>query len=139
MVGVVHRRLRLRGRRPSQRDADAEPTEDEREKTPFVHTVLYGATSAPRHVGVTGDAIADEERRYHYKYESGREGGACLAGFSSRKGAIKYLMGDFSGRRELRAKLGNRMIAKARLSIRRLSDVNPKVLEQLVAGSVAQL
>ena len=34
---------------------------------------------------------------YHYKYESGREGDSCLAGFSSRKGDISlYLAGGFS-------------------------------------------
>jgi hypothetical protein len=75
---------------------------------------------------------------YHYKYESGREGDSCLAGFSSRKGDISvYLMGDFEGRDALLAQLGKHKMAKACLYIRRLEDVNSKVLEQLVAGSAA--
>jgi hypothetical protein len=77
---------------------------------------------------------------YHYKYESGREGDSCLVGFSSRKGDISvYLMAGFPGREELLARLGRYKIAKACLYLRRLSDVDLAVLEQLVAGSVAEV
>lgn len=77
---------------------------------------------------------------YHYKYESGREGDSCLTGFSSRKGDISvYLIGSFPGRDELLAKLGRHKMAKACLYIRKLSDVDLEVLEQLVAGSVAEM
>jgi hypothetical protein len=76
---------------------------------------------------------------YHYQYESGREGDACLVGFSSRKGDISiYLSGSFPGRDELLAKLGKHKTAKACLYIRKMSDVDPKVLEQMVAASVAE-
>jgi hypothetical protein len=77
---------------------------------------------------------------YHYKYESGREGDSCLVGFSSRKGDISvYLLAGFPGRDELLAKLGRHKMAKACLYLRRLSDVDLKVLEQLVAGSVTEM
>ncbi len=77
---------------------------------------------------------------YHYKYESGREGDSCLVGFSSRKGDISiYLMGSFSGRDELLAVLGKHKMGKACLYVRRLGDVDPKVLEKLVVGSVAEM
>jgi len=76
---------------------------------------------------------------YHYKYDSGREGDSCLVGFSSRKGDISiYLTGSFPGRDELLSKLGKHKMAKACLYVRRLSDIDLKVLEQLVAGSVAE-
>jgi Domain of unknown function (DU1801) len=76
---------------------------------------------------------------YHYKYESGREGDSCLTGFSSRKGDISiYLMASFPGHDELLSRLGKHKMAKACLYIRKLSDVDLKVLEQLVAGSVAE-
>ncbi|HEV8433732.1 MAG TPA: DUF1801 domain-containing protein [Thermoanaerobaculia bacterium] len=76
---------------------------------------------------------------YHYKYESGREGDSCLVGFSSRKGEIAiYLVGDFPGRDELLGKLGKHKTAKACLYVRRLSDIDLKVLEQLVVASVKQ-
>jgi hypothetical protein len=76
---------------------------------------------------------------YHYKYDSGREGDSCLTGFSSRKSDISvYLTGSFPGREELLAKLGKHKMAKACLSIRKLSDVDLDVLEQLVVRSFAE-
>ena len=73
---------------------------------------------------------------YHYKYDSGREGDSCLVGFSSRKGDISiYLTASFPGRENLLAKLGKHKLAKACLYVRSLSDIDTKVLEQLVAGS----
>jgi len=76
---------------------------------------------------------------YHYKYESGREGDSCLTGFSSRKGDISvYLVASFPGQEELLSKLGKHKRGKGCLYIRQLSDVDPKVLEQLIVGSVAE-
>ena len=76
---------------------------------------------------------------YHYKYDSGREGDSCLVGFSSRKGDISvYLTADFLGHDELLSKLGKHKTGKACLYIRKLDDVDLKVLEKLVAGSFAQ-
>ena len=76
---------------------------------------------------------------YHYKYESGREGDSCLTGFSSRKGDISvYLVANFPGQEELLSKLGKHKMGKGCLYIRKLSDVDLKVLEQLVARSVAE-
>jgi Domain of unknown function (DU1801) len=77
---------------------------------------------------------------YHYKYESGREGDSCATGFSSRKPDISvYLAASFQGQEDLLARLGKHRMGKACLSIRRLSDVDSKVLEQLVAGSLAEV
>jgi len=76
---------------------------------------------------------------YHYKYESGREGDSCLTGFSSRKGDISiYLVANFPGEQELLSKLGKHRMGKGCLYVRRLSDVDLKVLEQLVVGTVAE-
>ena len=76
---------------------------------------------------------------YHYKYESGREGDMCLVGFSSRKGDISiYGMADFPGQDKLFAKLGKHKMGKGCLYVRKLVDIDPKILEQLVAGSVAE-
>jgi uncharacterized protein DUF1801 len=76
---------------------------------------------------------------YHYKYESGREGESCLIGFSSRKGDISvYLTQNFPGHDELLSKLGKHKMGKACLYIRKLDDVDLKVLEKLVFGSVAE-
>ncbi len=76
---------------------------------------------------------------YHYKYESGREGDACATGFSSRKGDITiYLAPEFAGRDQLLGNLGKHKVGKGCLYIRRLSDVDPDVLEQLIAASYAE-
>jgi hypothetical protein len=76
---------------------------------------------------------------YHYKYPSGREGDSPLAGFSSRKGDITlYLESGFPGYDGLLSKLGKHKTGKGCLYIRKLSDVDLNVLEQLIADSVAE-
>jgi hypothetical protein len=75
---------------------------------------------------------------YHYKYESGHEGDACLVGFASRKGDISlYIMSGFEGRERLLTELGKHKTGKACLYIKRLSDIQIPVLEKLVSESVA--
>jgi hypothetical protein len=76
---------------------------------------------------------------YHYKYGSGREGDSCLTGFSSRKSDISvYLVANVLGQEELLSKLGKHKMGKGCLYIRKLSDVDLKVLEQLIVGAVAE-
>jgi hypothetical protein len=77
---------------------------------------------------------------YHYKYASGREGDAGLTGFSSRKGDISvYLVASGPNQGELLARLGRHKMGKCCLYIRKLADVDIGVLEQLIAGSVAEV
>jgi Domain of unknown function (DU1801) len=74
---------------------------------------------------------------YHYKYESGREGNMCRIGFSPRKGnTVLYLVDGFLGHSELMAKLGKHKTGKSCLYIKRLSDVDEAVLEQLCVESL---
>jgi hypothetical protein len=76
---------------------------------------------------------------YHYKYASGREGDSCLLGFASRKGDISiYGLGTFVGREELLSKLGKHKMGKGCLYISKMSDIDLKVLEQLLKESVAE-
>ena len=76
---------------------------------------------------------------YHYKYESGREGDSPLIGFSSRKGDITlYLESNFPRHEELLARLGKHKTGKECLYIRRLSDVDLNVLEQLITDSLVE-
>jgi hypothetical protein len=76
--------------------------------------------------------------RYHYAYDSGREGDMPLAGFSPRKAAIVlYMMTGFSNSEALLAKLGKHTTGKACLYVKRLADVDQKVLETLIVKSVA--
>jgi hypothetical protein len=75
---------------------------------------------------------------YHYTYESGREGDMPLAGFSPRKAAtVVYGMTGFTESEALRAKLGKHTTGAGCLYIKKLADVDQKVLETLVLKSVA--
>ena len=74
----------------------------------------------------------------HYKYESGREGDTVLAGFSPRKPAtVLYGVMGCDNAALLLAKLGKHTTGKGCLYIKRLSDVDQKVLLELIVESVA--
>lgn len=76
---------------------------------------------------------------YHYKYASGHEGDSALAAFAVRgRDLVVYIAADFEGRDDLLAKLGEHKSGKVCVYIRRLADVDLKVLEKLVARSVAE-
>jgi hypothetical protein len=75
---------------------------------------------------------------YHYAYESGREGDMPLVGFSPRKAAhVLYGAIGFDGAGALLAKLGKHTTGKGCLYIKKLADVDVKVLETLVTNAVA--
>jgi predicted ATP-grasp superfamily ATP-dependent carboligase len=75
---------------------------------------------------------------YHYKYDSGREGDMPLIGFSPRKAAlVLYGMTAGSNSGALLAKLGQHTTGKGCLYIKKLADVDHKVLEALMLKSVA--
>ena len=75
---------------------------------------------------------------YHYKYASGHEGDSALSGFAVRgRELVVYIAEGFEGRDVLLAKLGKHRTGKVCVYIRRLADVDLKVLETLVARSVA--
>ena len=75
---------------------------------------------------------------YHYKYASGHEGDSALAAFAVRgRELVVYTAESFEGRDALLAKLGKHRTGKVCVYIRRLADVDVKVLETLVARSVA--
>ena len=74
---------------------------------------------------------------YHYKYASGREGDWMLVGFSPRKKDLTlYIMPGFKAFDSLMARLGKYKTGKSCLYINKLADVDEKVLEKLIAGSV---
>ena len=75
---------------------------------------------------------------YHYKYDSGHEGDSALAGFAVRGSElVVYIAPDFDGRDILLGKLGKHRTGKVCVYMRRLANVDLKVLETLVARSVA--
>ncbi len=73
---------------------------------------------------------------YHYKYASGREGDGLIIGFYPRKGKITvYLMDGTARYSQLLAKLGKHTTTGYCLYVKRLSDVELPVLEQIVQKS----
>ena len=62
---------------------------------------------------------------YHYKYESGREGGFMRVGFSPRKQNLTlYIMPRFERYPELMSNLGKHKTGKSCLYIKKLEDVD---------------
>jgi len=75
---------------------------------------------------------------YHYRYESGREGDMPLIAFSPRKAAVVlYNLIGSGDSKVLLAKLGKHSTGKGCLYIKKLADVDQRVLEAMVVKSVA--
>ncbi len=77
---------------------------------------------------------------YSYRSESGHSGEACLTGFAVRgRELVVYVSAEDPGQVELLTKLGRHKMGKACLYFKRLADLDAKVLEALIAGSVADV
>ena len=77
---------------------------------------------------------------YRYTYESGRTGEAPLAGFAIRgRELVVYLDAEGSQQKALLSKVGKHRVGKSCLYFKQLADLDKAVLEQLVAGSVAEV
>ena len=77
---------------------------------------------------------------YRYKYASGREGDWFLAGFSPRKQNLTiYIMGYLEIYSELLEGLGKFKHGKGCLYIKKLEDIDMKVLETLIKTSIERL
>jgi hypothetical protein len=73
---------------------------------------------------------------YHYKYDSGREGDSFVIGFYPRRGkSTIYLMDGTARYSELLTKLGKHTATGYCVYIKRLSDIELPVLEQIVQQS----
>lgn len=72
---------------------------------------------------------------YHYTYDSGREGDMPVVAFSPRKAAtVLYGLSDSES---LLPKLGKHTRGKGCIYIKKLADVDQKVLETMAAKAVA--
>jgi len=75
--------------------------------------------------------------KYHYAYESGREGDWFIAGFSPRKQNLTlYMTGGFNQFDDLMKQLGKYSAGKGCLYINKLEDVDIKILKKLINKSV---
>ena len=77
--------------------------------------------------------------KYHYKYDSGREGEICLTGFSPRKASLVLYIGLALEDTESMAKLGKYKTGKSCLYIKKLDDIDRTILKKLVVNSVAEM
>ena len=78
--------------------------------------------------------------RYAYKGASGREGEWMLTGFSPRKANLSlYILTGLDMSATLLNKLGKHTPGKGCLYIKRLADVDVKVLEELIGKGVKGL
>ena len=75
--------------------------------------------------------------RYHYKYDSGREGDFMRVGFSARKQNISvYVVPGFTGFASLLKKLGKHKVGSSCLYINKLADIDVDVLTQIIDKSL---
>lgn len=76
--------------------------------------------------------------RYHYRTAAGTEGDMCRIGFSPRKAeTVLYLLPGYEGKAEQLARLGKHRTGKSCLYIKRLSDIDEAVLEELIDDALA--
>lgn len=77
--------------------------------------------------------------RYHYKYESGREGDFMMTGFSPRKAAMSiYILPgyQFDSMQEKLDRLGKHKTGKSCLYVSNLEKIDLDVLEEIVTEGI---
>ncbi len=74
---------------------------------------------------------------YHYKYDSGHEGEAPVLGFSPRKAAFSlYVYSNTEKSKLLVNDLGKFKMSKACIYVKKLSDINISILQELCMESI---
>jgi hypothetical protein len=77
---------------------------------------------------------------YRYTYESGHSGEAALTGFAVRgRELVVYVLAESPAQVARLAKLGRHRMGKCCLYFKRLADLDAKVLEAIIAESVADV
>lgn len=78
--------------------------------------------------------------KYHYKYDSGREGDFMLVGFSPRKANISlYIMPGYGEFQEQIDKLGKVKTGKSCVYIKKLDKIDTDALRDLIQQSVTYM
>lgn len=116
---------------------DAVPNPQRREDAKKVRAMMERVTGEPARMW--GPSIIGFGQ-YHYKYDSGHEGDMCRLGFSPRKAElVLYVLTEAGGQEALLARLGKHRTGKCCLYVRKLSDVDEAVLEELIVDSLAYM
>ena len=115
---------------------DAVPDTERREDAKQVCALMARVTGKP--ATMWGSSIIGFGRQ-HLVYETGRELDWFEVGLSPRKQSLTlYITEGFDGYAELLGRLGKHSTGKSCLYIKRLSEVDPEVLEEIVTRSVAR-
>ena len=78
--------------------------------------------------------------RYHYVYDSGREGDFLATGFSPRKANLSlYIMPGYQELGGMLDRLGKHKHGKACLYVNKLADIDMAVLEEIVRAGLDDL
>lgn len=115
---------------------DSIPGEERRADCKAIAKMMQKATGErPRMWGVSIVGFG----RYHYVYDSGHQGDCALVSFASRKHDITlYLMPGWQRPAALMDDLGKHKAGQGCLYIKRLADVDERVLAKLIALSVRE-
>jgi hypothetical protein len=113
------------------------PDERRRADARAVRDLLARVTGEP--AVMWGQAIVGFGEQ-HLRYDSGRELDWMVIGFSPRKASTTiYLSDGFGAYTDLLGRLGQHTTGVACLHVKRLADVDPGVLEELLTRSVAHV
>jgi hypothetical protein len=78
--------------------------------------------------------------RYHYRYETGREGDFLATGFAPRAhGFSVYIMPGYAEFGDILARIGKHKMGKSCLEFRRLADIDQEALAELIGAGLARL
>lgn len=78
--------------------------------------------------------------RYHYTYDSGREGDFLATGFSPRKANMSiYIMPGYQDYGAIMERLGKHKLGKSCLYVNKLADIDLEVLEELIRAGLKDL
>ncbi|MEZ4425455.1 MAG: DUF1801 domain-containing protein [Gemmatimonadota bacterium] len=112
---------------------DSVPHEGRREDARALRALMERVTGAPARMW--GPSIVGFGK-YHYRYESGREGEMLRVGFSPRSSNLAlYLTSKDEDSARIVARLGKHKAGASCLYVNRLADVDSDALEALIAHS----
>ena len=116
---------------------EAVPNAQRREDARKVRAMLERVSGEPARMW--GPSIVGFGQ-YHYRYDSGHEGDMARIGFSPRASElVLYLVPGFTPYEGLMQRLGKHKTGKCCLYIKRLSDVDEAVLEELAVAGLAYM
>lgn len=117
----------IEGLSPDDKRADAQTLDALFRKATGYDPVMWGASM----IGYG---------RYHYVYKSGREGDYLATGFSPRAKEFSiYIMPGYADFGDILSRLGKHRTGKSCLYVKRLSDIDPPTLIELIQAGLRDL